>query len=192
MASSAAWQRAAPENVCWCYPGSARSLGSIDAKIKTLQNKVMIFSDRKHPPHLTTLDRDAVILLLTVCTRNRRKILAHEWVHQLIRRSWIQCSDYSVGRYVIMPEHIHVFVGEGNLSRYRLEHWVAAWKSFLSRRWPDVYEKPIWQRRFWDRQIRSSDEYDQKWLYVRNNPVRHGLVENADEWPFQGSINILS
>ena len=106
----------------------------------------MIFSDRKHPPHLTTLDRDAVILLLTVCTRNRRKILAHEWVHQLIRRSWIQCSDYSVGRYVIMPEHIHVFVGE----------------------------------------------YDQKWLYVRNNPIRHGLVEDADEWLFQGAINILS
>jgi hypothetical protein len=44
----------------------------------------------------------------------------------------------------------------------------------------------------WDRQMRSSDEYDQKWLYVQNNPVRHGLVENADEWPFQGAINILS
>ena len=23
-----------------------------------------------------------------------------------------------------MPEHIHVFVGEGNLARYRLESWV--------------------------------------------------------------------
>ena len=91
-----------------------------------------------------------------------------------------------------MPEHIHVFVGEGHLARYRLENWIAAWKSFVSRRWPGVDEKPIWQRSFWDRQIRSSDEYDQKWLYVRNNPVRHGLVENPDEWPFQGAINILS
>jgi REP element-mobilizing transposase RayT len=91
-----------------------------------------------------------------------------------------------------MPEHIHAFVGEGCLARYRLENWVAAWKSFVSRRWPDAYEKPIWQRSFWDRQIRSSDQYDQKWLYVRNNPVRRGLVENADDWPFQGAINILS
>jgi putative transposase len=63
---------------------------------------------------------------------------------------------------------------------------------FVSRRWPDVHEKPISQRSFWDRQIRSGDEYDQKWLYVRDNPVRDRLVENPDDWPFQGSINILS
>jgi putative transposase len=152
----------------------------------------VIIQDRKHPPHLTPLDRDPVILLLTICTKNRKKILAHERVHQLIRQSWALCDGYSVGRYVIMPEHIHAFVGEGGLARYRLENWIAAWKSFVSRRWPNVNEKPIWQRSFWDRQIRSSDEYDQKWLYVRNNPVRHGLVENADDWPFQGAINILS
>jgi putative transposase len=91
-----------------------------------------------------------------------------------------------------MPEHIHAFIGEASLARYRLENWVAAWKSFVSRRWPNIHEKPIWQRSFWDRQLRSSDQYDQKWLYVRNNPVRHGLVEDPDEWPFQGAINILS
>ena len=152
----------------------------------------MILPDRKHPPHLVPLDREMVILLVTICTKNRRKILAHEWVHQLVRRSWMRCDDYCVGRYVIMPEHIHAFVGEGNLARYRLENWVAAWKSFISRRWPNVYEKPIWQRSFWDRQIRSGDQYDEKWLYVRNNPVRHGLVETPDQWPFQGAMNILS
>jgi putative transposase len=148
--------------------------------------------DRQHPPHLTPLDREMVILLLTVCTKDRRKILAHEWAHQLIRRSWMLCDDYPVGRYVIMPEHIHAFVGEGILARYRLENWVASWKSFVSRRWPNVREKPIWQRSFWDRQIRSSDQFDRKWLYVRDNPVRHGLVKNPEEWPFQGAINILS
>ena len=152
----------------------------------------MILPDRKHPPHLVPLDREMVILLVTVCTKNRRKILAREWVHQLIRRSWILNDSYCVGRYVIMPEHIHAFVGEGSRARLRLENWVAAWKSLVSRRWPNVHEKPIWQRSFWDRQIRNGDQYDQKWLYVRNNPVRYGLVENLDEWPFQGAMNILS
>jgi putative transposase len=75
----------------------------------------MMLPDRKHPPHLTPLGRDAVILLLTICTKNRKKILAHAWVHQLIRRSWALCGDYTVGRYVILPEHIHVFVGRGTL-----------------------------------------------------------------------------
>jgi putative transposase len=152
----------------------------------------MIFRDRKHPSHLTPLDHHAVVLLLTVCTQNRRKILAHEWVHQLIRRSWTQCDDFPVGRYVIMPDHIHAFVGENRSTSLQLVNWVAAWKSFVSLRWPSPKHKPIWQRSFWDRQIRSSDGYDQKWLYVRNNPVRHGIVKDPDDWPFQGSMNILS
>ncbi len=152
----------------------------------------MIFRDRKHPPHLTPLDHKPVVLLITVCAKNRRKILAHEWVHQLMLRAWSLCDDYPVGRYVILPDHIHAFVGENYLARYQLANWVAAWKSFVSLRWPTPKDKPIWQRSFWDRQIRSSDSYDQKWLYVRNNPVRHGLVRHPDDWPFQGSINSLS
>ena len=33
--------------------------------------------------------------------------------------------------------------------------------------------------------------YDEKWQYVRNNPVRHGLVESAEKWPYQGELNRL-
>ena len=115
----------------------------------------MILPDRKHPPHLTPLDHEEVVLLITVCTKNRRKILAHEWVHQLLLKSWALCHDYPVGRYVILPDHIHAFVGENHLGRHRLENWIAAWKSFVSLRWPTPKDKPIWQRSFWDRQIHS-------------------------------------
>ena len=151
----------------------------------------MILPDRKHPSHAISFDRPAVIQLLTVCSKARRKILSHEHVHQLLRQAWLSCAGYPVGRYVIMPDHLHVFVGDNDLARYRLENWVASWKAFVSRRWPIRAEKPIWQRSFWDRQIRSSERYDQKWLYVRNNPVRHGLVKGPDDWPFQGSMNVL-
>jgi putative transposase len=90
-----------------------------------------------------------------------------------------------------MPDRIHAFVGEDDLARYQLANWVAAWKAFVTLRWPRPLDKPIWQRSFWDRQIRGADAYDQKWLYVRNNPVRHGMVTDPDDWPFQGSMNIL-
>jgi len=39
--------------------------------------------------------------------------------------------------------------------------------------------------------IRDSDDYEKKWEYVRNNPVRHGHVSNPDDWPFQGEIFYL-
>ena len=152
----------------------------------------MILPGRKHPPHLPSLSRVTTILLLTICTKDRRKLLANEPVHQLLRRAWIENNEYPVGRYVILPEHIHVFVGENHMARYPLSNWVAAWKTYVTLRWPRPNDRPIWQRSFWDRQIRSSDGYDGKWFYVRLNPVRHGLVEHPDDWQFHGMINILS
>ncbi len=47
---------------------------------------------------------------------------------------------------------------------------------------------PIWQRGFFDHVLRSNESYSQKWNYVRENPVRAGLVENADDWPYAGEI----
>ena len=37
----------------------------------------------------------------------------------------------------------------------------------------------------------APESYTQKWHYVRENPVRKGLVKDADEWPFQGMLNVL-
>ena len=51
---------------------------------------------------------------------------------------------------------------------------------------------PLFQRDCWDRQLRTGESYKQKWEYVRNNPVRKGLVANADEWPYQGELNVLA
>ncbi|MFP6620829.1 MAG: hypothetical protein VB877_15905 [Pirellulaceae bacterium] len=37
--------------------------------------------------------------------------------------------------------------------------------------------------------MRNQDVYEDKWEYIRWNPVRHGLVENPEDWPFQGEIH---
>jgi putative transposase len=39
--------------------------------------------------------------------------------------------------------------------------------------------------------LRSSDSYSQKWHYVKENPVRAGLIKRSDEWPWQGEIELL-
>ena len=43
----------------------------------------------------------------------------------------------------------------------------------------------------WDRRLRDSDSYEEKWEYIRNNPVRHKLVTRAEDWPYQGELNVL-
>ena len=40
---------------------------------------------------------------------------------------------------------------------------------------------PHWQKGFFDHVIRSEESYEQKWVYVRDNPVRAGLVRSAED-----------
>src|SRR5437867_7968921 len=72
-----------------------------------------------------------------------------------------------------------------------LTEWVEYWKSHCARHWHNPKRAPVWQRHFWDTQLRRGENYDEKWEYVVQNPVRAGLVTRADEWPYQGELNVL-
>jgi len=52
-------------------------------------------------------------------------------------------------------------------------------------------QHPIWQPDFWDTQLRRSENYSSKGIYVADNAVRAGLVKRAEDWPFQGELNCL-
>ena len=40
--------------------------------------------------------------------------------------------------------------------------------------------------------LMTAESYDDKWEYVRLNPVRHGLVVRPGDWPYQGELNVLT
>jgi REP-associated tyrosine transposase len=89
-----------------------------------------------------------------------------------------------LGRYIIMPDHIHLFVRGG--PDFVLAQWVRILKRTLSKAISS--EPPHWQEGFFDHLIRHSESYSQKWEYVRQNPVRAGFVSTHDEWPWQGEL----
>ena len=72
-----------------------------------------------------------------------------------------------------------------------MKKWMEYWRSAVTRKWPADGDKPLWQRDYWDRQLRRGDSYSEKWEYVRLNPLRKGWVSAPDEWPYQGELNIL-
>ena len=41
-----------------------------------------------------------------------------------------------------------------------------------------------WQRDFFDHRLRCDESYIEKAYYIRNNPVRAGLVDNPQDWPY--------
>ena len=45
-------------------------------------------------------------------------------------------------------------------------------------------EKGIWQRRYWEHLIRDERDLNQHIDYVHANPVKHGHVTNAKDWPY--------
>jgi putative transposase len=57
--------------------------------------------------------------------------------------------------------------------------------------WDNPAELPLWQRHFWDTQLRKGESYDEKWQYVVENPVRAGLAKRSEDWPYQGELNTL-
>jgi putative transposase len=148
---------------------------------------------RKSPVHLnpSELGNRVILILVTCCSKNRKRIFARGDVHALMRLSWQNAAGWVVGRYCILPDHVHFFATPSRFDPPPLKDWVRYWKSLVSQKWPRRMEESVWQNDFWDRQLRRSESYNAKWEYVRLNPVRHGLVEHAEDWPYQGELNVL-
>jgi len=52
-------------------------------------------------------------------------------------------------------------------------------------------DPPIWQTGYFDRYLRSSESYSEKWHYVEQNAVRARLVKTVKAWPYRGTIHHL-
>jgi REP element-mobilizing transposase RayT len=91
-----------------------------------------------------------------------------------------------------MPDHVHFFSSPVD-STCSLSEFMQRWKQWTSKRIVQEVglEGPVWQAEFFDHLLRSAESYEQKWNYVRENPVRAGLVAVADDWPWQGEVERL-
>jgi putative transposase len=89
-----------------------------------------------------------------------------------------------------MPDHIHVFVScDGSTA---LSKWIKGLKGVTSKMFKKAGQSsPFWQESFFDHVMRSGESYEQKWKYVVANPVRAGLAERPEEWPYAGEIEVL-
>jgi len=95
--------------------------------------------------------------------------------------------------YVVMPEHIHVLLGEPE--RGTPSTVMQVLKQRFARRvlgkkrrnraqgelWPQS-EECVWQRRFYDFNVWSARKRIEKLVYMHRNPVKRGLVEAPEQW----------
>jgi putative transposase len=78
---------------------------------------------------------------------------------------------------LLMPDHLHallVFPRTEVMSAI-----VGKWKRGATR-----LRGVVWQSNYFDHRIRHEAEREEKWRYIRCNPVVKGLCTNEDDWPF--------
>ena len=89
--------------------------------------------------------------------------------------------------WVIMPNHVHFLArfGEGQL----LSKAMHSLKSFTSNEIGKLYPelRPVWQTESFDRYIRSEEHYWYAIRYIHENPVKAGLSETAEAFPWSSA-----
>ncbi len=104
---------------------------------------------------------------------------------------------FTIDAWVLLPDHLHCIwtlpEGDADFSTrwmmikrsvslacreiYHRADWMTASKS-------KHRESTIWQRRFWEHQIRDEDDLVRHVDYIHFNPVKHGNVQRVGDWPY--------
>jgi putative transposase len=78
---------------------------------------------------------------------------------------------------LLMPDHLHAIIAFPRDPSLRTT--LQSWKRYLATR-----EGVIWQRDFFDHRLRNRHEEREKIDYILMNPVRRGLCERIEDWPW--------
>ena len=78
---------------------------------------------------------------------------------------------------LLMPDHLHALLAFPPEPGMRKA--VENWKHYLA-----AQHKIAWQRDFFDHRLRTHHEEQAKASYILMNPVRRGLCERVEEWPW--------
>jgi putative transposase len=87
--------------------------------------------------------------------------------------------------YVLIPEHVHLLVSEpdsGELAE--AIHFLKLSSAKQSNCAEGVEGWHLWQKRYYDRNVRSASDFVEKLRYIHRNPVKRELCERPDDWPW--------
>ena len=114
---------------------------------------------------------EPTIVFVTVNSEKRVRWIAQPAVQELLVQAWREAEAWLVGYYILMPDHIHFFCAPRDLD-IPLDRWVSYWKRLFTLKAKNLDWQ--WQSHKWDTRLRRSENYQEKWLYIRENPMRKG------------------
>jgi len=137
--------------------------------------------------------------------------LMEKWLHANQGHRWLEAPEvaqivadsieyfvreeiWNMHSYVIMPNHLHMkFMLLPASQRYRqeetgiLDGLMDSFKRYTGRAANRVLDRTgnrFWMREWYDHWIRDRQEADRNEIYIRDNPVKAGLVTDWRDWSF--------
>jgi putative transposase len=131
-------------------------------------------------------------VFLTFCCDHRRPHFsspqAADWIlRRLLERALAHVS--LAHAWCVMPDHLHVFV-EGTAESCDALKFASDFKQRTGFEWGAQRHTRLWQAKFYDHIVRSSEASERIAFYIWSNPVRKGLCKDFVAYPYSGSATI--
>lgn len=145
---------------------------------------------RRYPAKGVILSSDMPLVLWCTVSSIQPNVtwVAQERVLSALVDIWSQAEmKWLVGDFVLMPNHLHFFCRPKSITAdLSVERWTGYWKDRLSKR----LRQPLWrfQDGIFHTRIRSDAHYQDRLSYLRENPVKAGLIGKPEDWPWRGQI----
>ena len=100
----------------------------------------------------------------------------------------VRTGRWIVYRFVIMPNHIHLFM---SVLKTTLKESLEDFKRWTGHQAAKLAELPggrFWQDEWFDHWSRSDEQDDQIDAYIFNNPRKAGLVKRPEDWKYGGAF----
>ena len=99
---------------------------------------------------------------------------------------------YELIQWCIMPNHVHVLIKvRPGVSLSTILH---SWRTFTAHEANKILGRTgqFWMHEYFDRYIRDARHFESTVNYIRNNPVKAGLVSEPEQWPWVGDSTQVS
>ena len=130
---------------------------------------------------------------VTICTNNKENVFDSEINAKIVIDELLRAAKdvrFRMLCYCLMPDHLHVIVspGESSLTVSKFLNIFKGRTTAVFRQKKDL--KKIWQRSAFDHVIRTEEDLRAVIEYIMNNPVRKGIVEKIDDYPYSESFDV--
>lgn len=148
--------------------------------------------------HIRRIYLPDAIYFVTTCVRYRNPAFLDEAIAQILEHTIHlnkKLKHFVLYAYVIMPDHMHLLVrpSEANISevmrsiktnssrdinRHNASRATRVMGGYFS------HKRFAWQEKFYDHVIMSDDDFRTHIEYIKVNPVKAGIVQNPEDYPF--------